>query len=230
MPDVDDLAALYAYPDRVRPWVRTNFVASVDGAAQGPDGVSGHLGGQADARVFKVLRSLCDVVVVGAGTARDEEYGQIGSDSLHAELREGRDEVPVLALVSRSLTISESLVVPGVAVITSAASPAALRARLAETVEVIVAGDDEIDWTAVMDLFAVRGWTRVLCEGGPSLHGTLIAHDLVDEVCLTVSPHLVAGSATRIAASSDAVLRDLELGHCVAEEDVLLTRWVRARR
>jgi len=229
MPQHRELADLYAYPDTVRPWVRTNFVASVDGAAQDPDGVSGGLGGEPDARVFKVLRSLCDVVVVGAGTVRAEGYRPISADSVHRELREGLAPAPLLAVVSRNLGIPDALVVPGTIVITTASSPDAMRARLAETVDVIVAGEQEVDWAAVLDVFAARGLSRVLCEGGPSLHGALIEHDVVDEVCVTISPQLVAGTGKRVAHSASPVPRELRLGHCVEDEGVLLTRWVRDR-
>ena len=57
-----------------RPGVRLNMIASVDGATA-VDGVSGGLGGPADRRVFGVLRSLADVVLVAAGTVRAEGYG-----------------------------------------------------------------------------------------------------------------------------------------------------------
>ncbi|RYY44004.1 MAG: pyrimidine reductase family protein, partial [Actinomycetales bacterium] len=46
LPTIDP--ALYAYPDVDRAWVRVNFVSSVDGSAQGADGVSGMLGTDAD--------------------------------------------------------------------------------------------------------------------------------------------------------------------------------------
>lgn len=229
MPSIDELAQLYAYPDRGRAWVRTNFVASIDGTAQGPGGTSGELGGPADQRTFRVLRSLADVVVVGAGTARTEEYGPITPDTVHAELREGRTEAPRLAVVSGSLKVPERLVVPGVVVITTESSPSSERARLAETVEVLVAGKESVDWLAVLDAFAVRGWTRVLCEGGPSLHATLLGLDLVDELCLTVSPALFAGKAKRIVSGGPNVSRPMQLGHAIEDEGELLTRWVRNR-
>ena len=94
--------------------------------------------------------------------------------------------------------------------------------------DVLVAGADDVDWPAVLDSFAARGLHRVLCEGGPSLHGTLIDLDLVDEVCLTISPHLVAGRGSRIAVSEEPVLRAMRIGHCLEEDGVLLTRWVRS--
>jgi riboflavin biosynthesis pyrimidine reductase len=67
---------LYAWPDR--PWLRVNMVSSVDGAAQGPDGLSGTINNDVDGRVFDLLRVGADVLVVGAGTVRAEGYGPLG--------------------------------------------------------------------------------------------------------------------------------------------------------
>lgn len=212
--DDAEIARLYAYPDSPRPWVRTNFVATLDGAAFGEDGRSGTLGGDVDTRVFHVLRSLADVVVVGAGTARTEDYGP--------------GDVPI-AVVSSRLDIPERLVVPGQLVITSADAPAHRLKRLRETVEVIAVGEGRVDWAAVLDELADRGWHHVLCEGGPTLHGELVGLDLVDEVCLTIAPVLAGGGAPRIAHGPASVDRPMRLGHCITAEDVLLTRWVRDR-
>ena len=73
--DDDALARCYAYPRHLeRPWVRANFVNSIDGAFT-VDGVSAGLGTDADHRVFGLLRELAEVIVVGAGTVRAENYG-----------------------------------------------------------------------------------------------------------------------------------------------------------
>ena len=56
------------------PWLRVNFVASVDGSAQGSDGRSGTINNAVDKQVFHELRRTCDVILVGAGTARAEAY------------------------------------------------------------------------------------------------------------------------------------------------------------
>jgi len=61
------------WPDE--PWLRVNFVASVDGSAQGSDGRSGTINNDVDVEVFHRLRRSADVILVGAGTARAEEYG-----------------------------------------------------------------------------------------------------------------------------------------------------------
>nr|MCW2727924.1 pyrimidine reductase family protein [Aeromicrobium sp.] len=213
-PDDAEIAQLYAYPDTDRPWVRATFVATVDGAAHAVDGRSGSLGGEADTRVYRVLRSLADVVIVGAGTARTEGY---------------RPASLPIAVVSRRLDVPEALLVPGQLVITTADAPADELERLRGTVDVIAAGEGRVDWAVVLDELARRGWHHVLCEGGPSLLGELVGLDLVDEVCLTVAPVLAAGGAPRIALGPEAVDRPMTLGHSLAVGDVLLTRWVRDR-
>ena len=85
----DALSSLYARADRSEPWLRVNFVSSVDGAAT-VDGVSGGLGGDADHRVFALLRELCDVVIVGAGTVRAESYGPMRIEQPSADRRIAR--------------------------------------------------------------------------------------------------------------------------------------------
>lgn len=212
-------ASLYAYPDlgpdAERPWVRTNFVVTVDGSAQDESGVSGTLGGDADHRAFQAMREACDVVVVGAGTARDEGYGPTDKP---------------LVLVTRRLDVPQKLRAPGVLVLTTTEADADTAASLeADGVEVLRHGQDKIDWDSALRALARRGWTKVLCEGGPHLHGDLVEQDLVDEVCLTIAPALVAGEGLRPAQSDQSVRRDLRLAHVVEEDGVLLTRWVRDR-
>lgn len=213
----EDIWDLYAFPDVGRPWLRTVFVSTADGSAVDGSGVSGSLGGDVDSRLFQTLRTLADVVLVGAGTARDEGYGPIDGDG------------PVLALVSRRLAIPESLQVPGTVVVTTRSALEEHTDSLDEAVEVIAHGDDEIDWSAVLTEFAGRGWLRINCEGGPHLHGALLAADVVDDVCLTVDPSLVAGSGKRIAVSGRAVSRPMRLAHAHTADDVLLLRYVRDR-
>ena len=70
------LPELYAVPRT--PWLRVNFVSTVDGAATGEDGRSGTINNEIDHQVFEVLREQADVVVIGAGTARVEGYRDIG--------------------------------------------------------------------------------------------------------------------------------------------------------
>jgi 5-amino-6-(5-phosphoribosylamino)uracil reductase len=70
----------------------------------------------------------------------------------------------------------------------------------------------------------------VLVEGGPTSNAQLFAADLVDELCLTVSPQLVAGEALRILSGlqMDAPHR-MTLDRVLLEDDYLFLRYLRAR-
>ena len=56
-----------------------NFVMSLDGAVT-LEGRSGGLGDESDRLAMQVLRTLADVVLVGAGTVRVEGYGGLRVD------------------------------------------------------------------------------------------------------------------------------------------------------
>lgn len=229
--DLRKLEVAYAYPRSRTPWIRTNFVSTLDGAAYASDGLSGSLGGDADTQVFGLLRSLADVIVIGAGTARAEGYGLIRPGDLDADLRHrlGLAPIPPIAVVSNSLNIPVGLIAPGQIVITTADAPAARIDALREQVDVIAVGTGEIDWIAVIAQLGDRGLNRVLCEGGPTLHGTLVELDLVDELCWSIAPVMATGTAPRIAHGTTAVQNSMSLGHSIQVDDLLLTRWVRRR-
>lgn len=225
IPEQAELERLYAYPEGDKPWVRTNFVSTLDGAAYDESGKSGSLGGEVDTRVFALLRSLADVIIVGAGTARTEGYRPVGAEEVDGHLRSrlGLAPVPPIAVVSRRLDIPDALRDQMLITTTDALGIDALR----DEMDVLAFGEGVIDWSAVLAELASRGLTRVLCEGGPTLHGALVGQDLVDDLCLTIAPVLAAGAAPRIAHGPKAVALGMRRAHVLDAEGVLLTRWVR---
>ncbi|NLC98637.1 MAG: pyrimidine reductase family protein [Actinomycetales bacterium] len=232
MLSTEEIASRYAYPPELtKPWVRVNFVSTIDGAAQDPSGVSGGLGGPDDTAIFAVLRSLADVILVGAGTARAEGYGPVRHSEIHAEVRAqvSSTATPPIAVVSRGLEVPAKLVAPGQLLITARSSDPDKRASLARTMDVIVAGEHEIDWPNALAQLAERGLIRVLCEGGPHLHGDLIKADLVDELCLNVATVLLGGESARIARGDAGTPRPMRLADTVTGENLLATRWLRER-
>lgn len=193
-----------AFPRAVDQWVRAVFVASVDGAAS----IAGHAGGlgnDIDKQLFALNRALADVILVGAGTARTEVYGPAEDDAQWRHLRENRSPTAPMAVVSHSLDLDFSAPLfteaPHSAqtiLITRADAPAQARAQAAEVAEVIVAGQSEVDLSAAIAELRSRGFARIVCEGGPQLFTDLLEAGGVDELCLTRSPTLVAGSEAGI--------------------------------
>lgn len=214
-----DLASAYAVPDARH--VRANFVSSVDGAVT-IEGKSAPLSNEADRQLFQLLRTQCDVVLVGAGTVRKENYGGARTVDGHT---------PVIAVVSHALDLSpssrlfaESTVRP--VVVTCASSPSQRHSALSEVADVVVSGDTSVDLSAALDALAERDLRRVLCEGGPHLLGSLAAVGLLDELCLTVAPVIAGGTAGRIVAGYlPDVVEPMHLLHVLEDDGFLFLRY-----
>ncbi len=236
--DESRLTDLYAYPDDLRScWVRGNMITSLDGGAT-DDGKSGGLAGPGDRAVFTHLRQLADVVLVGAGTVRAENYSgaQFSPAQRQARQRRGQAEVPPIAVVTqpRCDRPRRQDLHPhrGAAADPHLAEAVAdARRRLGSVAEVIDASgpnSDRVDAATVLTILADRGLFRVLAEGGPQFLGLLIEHDLLDELCLTVAPLLVGGAASRIATGDGQVHTGMRRSHLLTDDaGYLYTRYVR---
>jgi riboflavin-specific deaminase-like protein len=214
-----DLAAAYAVPAGRH--VRVNFASSADGAVT-VSGTSRALSSDADRELFHLLRAMSDVVLVGAGTVRKENYGGA---------RPVDGTAPPIAVVSRSLDLDPAARLftdttrPPI-VLTCAAAPAQRRDQLADIADVIVAGDEDVDMRAAVEALADRGLEHVLCEGGPHLFGWLVAGGLANELCLSLAPVLAGGTAGRIVAGLDTETADaMQLVQVLEDDGHLFLRY-----
>jgi riboflavin biosynthesis pyrimidine reductase len=231
--DEAGLARLYACPPGR--WLRANMVSSADGAAA-LEGATRALSSDGDRRVFALLRTLADVIVVGASTARIERYAPVRRHELWQRLRDGRPPTPPIAVVTARLDLDpHSRLIASAPphartiVITTAQAPAERRAKLAGRADVIVAGQETVDLRAAVEALADRGYQRLLTEGGPHLLAQFVAAGLLDELCLTIGPLLAGPAASRIVAGvlSPAQPQALTLAHVLEDNGFLLCRYTR---
>jgi riboflavin biosynthesis pyrimidine reductase len=207
-----DVVEAYAVPEGTpadRSFVRCNMISSYDGAIA-VEGRSGMLGGPADRQVFQALRSLADVVVVGAGTARTEGYGPVRLDDGLSERRQdrGQSPVPPIAVVTRSgnLDWSSPFFTEAAArpiVVTSRGVDEGVVERGGQVAQFLMAGDDEVDPALALDHLYQDGFRSVLLEGGPGLNEDFLESGRLDELCLTFSPRLVGGTGPRVFAGPE---------------------------
>jgi riboflavin biosynthesis pyrimidine reductase len=241
----DDIGALIAAESRPtpadRPWVVVNMVTSADGATT-VGGVSGNLGSDIDMAVLGALRSVADVILAGSRTVAAERYRPAKVSVARREQRVGRGQAPVprIAVVSNRGDIDVDL--PLFADATADNRPLVLvaahaisderRQVLSAVADVIDAGDEVVDMHAAVRLLGDRaGAKTVVCEGGPTINGLLIAADLIDEWCLTLGSSLTGGESAR--ASHGPVIGEplpLELTRAWHIDSELLLRYVRSRQ
>ncbi len=221
--ELDDEALAGLYPRMDRPWLRANFVSSVDGAVA-VDGLSTGLSGAADKRVFRLLRMKCDALLVGAGTFRAENYLPLRLDERRRAWRAQRGLNPYPQMVIGSLTLDldpQDPALHGAVILTTGQATNAALERVAEIVRCDNLGHG-------IALLHKRGLDQILCEGGPRLFGELTGQDLVDELCLTISPLLAGPGSERIVSGTPHALRRMGLRHLLTDDEgMLLLRYAR---
>ncbi|PRA12771.1 hypothetical protein CQ010_02635 [Arthrobacter sp. MYb211] len=229
MPEVGDTYLLERYAASQRPFVRFNFVSSIDGSAQS-DGLSGGLGSAGDGRIFSLLRRLADVILVGAGTVRAEGYAGalIGDEDISWREARGLSAQPVLAIVSHGLHLEPddevfTLSPVPVLVFTSVQVTEEHRSRFASHVELVevAEADRGCDPQEIVADLLARGLGFIHAEGGPHLLGQFIAADRLDSMCVSYSPMLLAGSGQRIAHGPRQAALAMKI-HSLFEEESML--------
>jgi riboflavin biosynthesis pyrimidine reductase len=236
--DDGELPRLYEYPERDGPWVRANFIASVDGGATA-DGKTGTMAGPGDRLIFNLLRELADVIVVGAGTVRIEGYSgaHMNAAQRHRRQARGQSEVPQLAIVTKSGRLERDMPVftrtevpPLVLTCTGAAEETRrVLTGLCEVLDCSAGDPAKVDEAALLQAFAARGMRRILTEGGPMLLGAFVQRNMLDELCLTIAPYVVGGLARRIATGPGQLLARMRCAHVLTDDaGYLYTRYVKA--
>lgn len=204
-------------PHEHRPWVGLCMVTSLDGAVA-VDGSSGGLGNPNDLEILLTLRSIADVIVVGAGTARNEGYGP-----------------PRTAGQRIGVVTNRGSVDPDTDLFTSGAG-FVIAPRAAEVdedrVEVLRVGDDTVDLAAAIERLdeIVPGVRYVQAEGGPTLNAALLEADLIDELDLTIASRLAGGDGPRLTSGADSLDRRFDIAHLLVDDDgFVFGRWTRRR-
>ena len=197
-------------PPAGRPWIYSNFVQSLDGITTllGKHASGGEISQSREDRwLMDLLRAHADAILTGMNTLLEEQRSrgpesrgivfQVADPKL-SQLRKrlGKNrERNIFVTRAVDLDLSRYKVFDGdlvdAAVLTSPAGAARLRAQAGHPhVAIIAAGEGEsFDLAlAVRRLREELGVEYLLCEGGPTLYGSLARANLVDDKFMTVSP------------------------------------------
>lgn len=235
--EVSDPLAPYLEVDRSQPqhecWVTGHMVAGLDGTAAIGGRVSS-LSTRPDQDLFRRMRQIADIVMVGAETVRREGYGlvKLSEDAQAQRRRLGQPQTPPVAVVSRSLNLdwTASLFADAPAdapthIITCASADPERLAEAESVATVIVAGEERVEPQAALRALADLGHRVVLCEGGPRWLGELVAADRLDELCLSVSP-LMGGDLLPVSVTPEgAGIAHFKMKGIMAEESTLFLRY-----
>jgi riboflavin biosynthesis pyrimidine reductase len=222
--------ALEARPREGRPYVVANFIASADGRAA-VDGGSTGLGDPGDKQIFRALRGCAGAVLVGTGTLDAEQYGALARHPTVAAIRErlGLAPQPPLVTISRTGHLPQIPLLedPNATLIIYTGAHIDLGDVAATVMVKRRHGADLMPRAVLADLAATHGVGLLLCEGGPSLFGSLAADGLCDELFLTLAPKIAGGDGLAITNRMHASAPiGLQLAWALQEGDSLYLRYL----
>ncbi|MDO5662822.1 MAG: dihydrofolate reductase family protein [Brachybacterium sp.] len=220
------LAERYAFPAD-RPFVRAMMNTTIDGAIAGADGTSGSLHNPDDSFLFGVLRTLPDVILVGAETTRVEDYRRPGGRRSLREpsRRPSGAHRPAVAVMSVSGDVPTALGADWPTyVLTPSDGLQAARNRCPLPANQVYPADTA---EQMLDVLAGLGLQAVQCEGGPSALARFAAAGLLDELCFSVSHRTVGGPSPRVM-DGDAHDQAWYLETMLLGEHATMTRYRRA--
>lgn len=194
------------------PLVTYKAAVTLDGKVAGVRGDARWISCLESRRVVHEMRAGADAVMIGAGTLRRDD------PELTVRLVEGRNPTRVIVTRSGDLPLSAKVLATAhttpTIVVAEAADQATKRLLDSRGAELIEIGDGGL--RAALESLAARGLLDILCEGGPTLAGGLLADGLIDRVALFIAPLIVGRgapdlfAAPAVAAVADAWrLRDL---------------------
>ncbi|PSK63073.1 2,5-diamino-6-ribosylamino-4(3H)-pyrimidinone 5'-phosphate reductase [Micromonospora sp. MH33] len=212
--DEDELHERYAPTSETGYGVRLLGVASIDGLTA-VSGSSASLTSPGDQRIYQIVKREADLLLLGAETVRAEQYGPsvMSAPQIARRQANGLHPYPTIAVVTRSLDLDlagplfqrhvERHVPPRPILIAPAAAVAATTVDFSEHADVLPVGGHDVSLTQAIHVLRARGYRRIVCEGGPSLAAQMVQQGLVDEVCLTIAPKVLAIGGPRVTGGTE---------------------------
>ncbi len=211
----DLLAGFISRTSRGQPWVRLKIAASLDGCTGMRNGDSQWITGP-DARAdVQRLRAQAGAILTGIGTVLADDP----SLTVRAADIDTRGRQPLRAVLDAKLRIpatARMLDLPGETVVYC--SDDSNRVALAKTpAEIVRVGTavGELDLGEVLADMAAREINEILVEAGPRLAGSFLTHELIDEIVIYQSPHIMGSETLPMFSTPDwtalADRRELEI-------------------
>jgi len=196
-----------------RPLVTLKIAQSLDGRTASASGESKWITGEPARQFGHMLRAEHDAILVGIGTAQADD------PELTCRLPGLEDRSPLRVILDSRLKLSEWSKLaqsahdhPTVVFTVNPDGGAALRAAGVEIIVVAKDARGRADLNAILKELAARGITRLLVEGGATIHATFLDRGFADRLEVFTAG-LVLGAAGHASIDSLAALALDEASH-----------------
>lgn len=190
----------------MKPYVILNSAMTLDGKIATRTGSSEISGPEDLLRVHRIRKEL-DAIMVGINTLLADDprltVHKVSSDKSDNPLRVVADSKAMTPLNFRILNDEA----PTIIAVSQKASEEKVKAlkQVGENVDVVLAGEDRVDLTLLMDELAQRGIRSLLLEGGSTLNFSMLQEGFVDEVRVCVAPMIAGGVKSKTLVDGEGV-------------------------
>lgn len=141
-------------------------------------------------RYLHSIRAQVDAIMVGCETVRTD------NPSLTVRFVEGKNPIRIIPCSTANVPLDANIFskeAPTIIVTTQRAQKEKLNKIKEIGAEIIVAGEDLVDFTILMPLLFERGIKKLMVEGGASINWELARLGLIDELRIIHLPVVVGG-------------------------------------
>ena len=176
-----------------RPFISLKYAMTLDGKIATAWRDSHMVSGEASHEYSHYLRATHDAILVGIGTVFDDDC------QLTTRLVPGKNPLRVVLDARARIPFNAQVLAggaPTLVVVGEEALPekvAALREMPGVDVLPLPNIDGKLDLVSLVNYLGAQDVTSLLVEGGSAVHGSFLAHGLVDRLYAFISPKLVGG-------------------------------------
>ena len=178
-----------------KPWVRLVLASSIDGRIAYPEGGKSTLGQSGDRLVLEESLAWADGILMGGQTLRDHQSICIikNKSLLKQRTSEGKHEQPIALLASNQSNFPLNWLF-----FKQPIQRWLLQKKRKKNEFVLPNGFDKkinlkIKWRDSLNHLREKGLEKIVLLGGANLISAFLLEDIIDELQITITPHLLGG-------------------------------------
>ena len=176
-------------------WVKLVIASSIDGRIAYPEGGKTQLGQSGDRLVLEESLAWSDGILMGGQTLRDHQSICIIKNKILLKQRaaEGKNEQPIALIASNQIDFPKNWFF-----FKQPLQKWLIQAKDKKNEIMLPNGFDKkinfkLTWRDSLDDLYQKGIAKIVLLGGANLISAFLLEDLIDELQITITPHLIGG-------------------------------------
>ena len=191
-------------------WVKLVIASSIDGRIAYPGGGKTQLGQSGDRLVLEESLAWSDGILMGGQTLRDHQSICIikNKNLIKQRIFEGKNEQPISLIASNKVNFSKNWpffkqpVERWLLKKETERDENQLIDRFHKHINL------KLKWSDSLDDLCHKGLSKIILLGGAKLISNFLIEDLIDELQITITPHILGGSYCWVSTNLNEIMKD----------------------